>query len=221
MRGDSIRDLYAKTLALMGLGVLAGAGALVDYWPSGTRLPRVVAVFPQPAEFALPPIPVPEQVPVAAASVARVRRPAPIPARAAVDVPSLPVAVSTAGIAADPVELVAPLAGPAPAPALAPVSVLASAGEEIALSDPDLAVRTDAEPVEMVAAFSAPSAALGVDDHPAGVITGALKSAGSSIVRTGMKTGASFVDMLRVVNRAMRRALPAERPGFSFDDETN
>ena len=34
MRGDSLRDLYAKVIAVVGLGVLAGAGALVDYWPS-------------------------------------------------------------------------------------------------------------------------------------------------------------------------------------------
>ena len=48
MRGDSIRDLYAKTLALLGLGVLAGTGALVDYWPSGVRLPAVESSFVQP-----------------------------------------------------------------------------------------------------------------------------------------------------------------------------
>lgn len=33
MRGDSLRDFYAKTLAVLGLGLLAGAGAIVDYWP--------------------------------------------------------------------------------------------------------------------------------------------------------------------------------------------
>jgi hypothetical protein len=41
VRGDSLRDLYAKTLAVMGLGLLAAAGAVVDYWPVGGELPRV------------------------------------------------------------------------------------------------------------------------------------------------------------------------------------
>ena len=41
MRGDSLRDFYAKTLAVVGLGLLAGAGAIVDYWPVGGPLPGV------------------------------------------------------------------------------------------------------------------------------------------------------------------------------------
>jgi hypothetical protein len=41
MRGDSVRDLYAKALALIGLAVLAGAGALMDYWPVQGSLPVV------------------------------------------------------------------------------------------------------------------------------------------------------------------------------------
>jgi hypothetical protein len=43
VRGDSLRDLYAKTLALLGLGLLAGVGALVDYWPVGVGAPQVAA----------------------------------------------------------------------------------------------------------------------------------------------------------------------------------
>ena len=41
MRGDSLRDLYAKTLAVLGLGLLAGAGAVVDYWPVGSSAPAI------------------------------------------------------------------------------------------------------------------------------------------------------------------------------------
>jgi hypothetical protein len=44
VRGDSLRDFYAKTLAVAGLGLLAGAGAIVDYWPVGGPLPAVTRV---------------------------------------------------------------------------------------------------------------------------------------------------------------------------------
>jgi hypothetical protein len=44
VRGDSLRDFYAKTLAVLGLGVLAGAGAIVDYWPVSQDVPDVHAV---------------------------------------------------------------------------------------------------------------------------------------------------------------------------------
>ena len=43
MRGDSLRDLYAKTLAVIGLGLLAGAGAVVDYWPVGSSAPAIAS----------------------------------------------------------------------------------------------------------------------------------------------------------------------------------
>ena len=43
MRGDSLRDLYAKTLAVLGLGLLAGAGAVVDYWPVGSSTPEIAS----------------------------------------------------------------------------------------------------------------------------------------------------------------------------------
>lgn len=43
MRGDSLRDFYAKTLAVMGLGLLACAGAIVDYWPVNEELPSTPA----------------------------------------------------------------------------------------------------------------------------------------------------------------------------------
>lgn len=44
MRGDSLRDFYAKTLAVVGLGLLACAGAIVDYWPVNGELPAVQTV---------------------------------------------------------------------------------------------------------------------------------------------------------------------------------
>jgi len=44
VRGDSLRDFYAKTLAVLGLGVLAATGAAVDYWPVGEEWPSVSKV---------------------------------------------------------------------------------------------------------------------------------------------------------------------------------
>lgn len=42
MRGDSIRDLYAKSLAILGLALLGAVGAAVDYWPTDLATPRAV-----------------------------------------------------------------------------------------------------------------------------------------------------------------------------------
>ena len=53
MRGDSLRDLYAKALAILGLGLLGLAGALVDYWPVRSDLP-VVAALGLPVGLGLP-----------------------------------------------------------------------------------------------------------------------------------------------------------------------
>lgn len=54
MRGDSLRDFYAKTLAVLGLGVLAATGAAVDYWPVSEDWPTVAEVSGlQPAVSAL------------------------------------------------------------------------------------------------------------------------------------------------------------------------
>ena len=54
MRGDSLRDLYAKTLALFGLALLAGVGALVDYWPASGALPVVASPMPGPVRSVCP-----------------------------------------------------------------------------------------------------------------------------------------------------------------------
>jgi hypothetical protein len=54
VRGDSLRDLYAKALALLGLGLLGAAGALVDYWPVRGGLPVVASALVLPASFGVP-----------------------------------------------------------------------------------------------------------------------------------------------------------------------
>lgn len=54
MRGDSLRDLYAKALALLGLGLLGAAGALVNYWPVRGDLPAVASTLARPGRSDLP-----------------------------------------------------------------------------------------------------------------------------------------------------------------------
>jgi hypothetical protein len=44
MRGDSLRDFYAKSLAVLGLAVLGALGAVVDYWPAAFTVPTTAAV---------------------------------------------------------------------------------------------------------------------------------------------------------------------------------
>ena len=75
MRGDSLRDFYAKTLAVLGLGLLAGAGALVDYWPVNEELPVTPAVTGLVATAPLPPPILTVEIP---APVIRVTRPRPV-----------------------------------------------------------------------------------------------------------------------------------------------
>jgi hypothetical protein len=54
VRGDSLRDLYAKALALLGLGLLGAAGALVNYWPVRGDLPVVASALVLPDRSGLP-----------------------------------------------------------------------------------------------------------------------------------------------------------------------
>jgi hypothetical protein len=206
MRGDSIRDLYAKTLALVGLGVLAGTGALVDYWPSGVQLPAVESVLPR-AEIA-------RSLPVA-----RFDRPAVRPVAVAQVRSSRTAPRAVAPIAED-------TASGTPEPSLVPADVLASAseleqrpvarfipisfsadedealhGEEVSLSDPAFFRPTS------TLALSAPAVVLSDDDSD-GRITGVVKRTGTTLVRGSRKTGASIWEMVRVVGGAVRKALP-------------
>jgi hypothetical protein len=52
------------------------------------------------------------------------------------------------------------------------------------------------------------SQAAGTDDSNSGFLASAFRKTGTSIVRTGVKTGTSLVDAVRVVGSVVRRALP-------------
>jgi hypothetical protein len=98
VRGDSLRDFYAKTFVVLGLGVIAGAGALVDYWPTGSDVPAVASVrLPQPAIRTI----APDFRIVIPAPIVRAAVPRPLPVSPAAD-----VMVATLSIASpEPVEL--------------------------------------------------------------------------------------------------------------------
>lgn len=182
--------------------MLAGAGALVDYWPVGINLP-----FAAPAATASPMISGP------------------------LDVPADPMVL--AGGTSIPVVQISPVSQPAvtPAPALDP---LLSA---IATVDPFLTrtVTIDAPPPPVAALTVAPElretmstlalaeARLGLDapvpmlfadasGHRSGMedglLAGAFRKTGTSIVRTSMRTGSSLADAFRVVGSVVRRVWP-------------
>jgi hypothetical protein len=207
MRGDSIRDFYAKTLALLGLGVLAGTGALVDYWPSGVAMPAVESglSLPQTARSLPVPAVIPEFRPAVSrtAAVREVSAPEPVVVELAEAprLPVLPIASMTEMVLLEAVNLSRPAAS-MPVETFAASFDDAALGQEIVLSQPTV-VRAS---TTLALAGSAMSSSEG-EGHD-GLITGAVKRTGTSILRTGRKTGASIVEAFRVVSGAFRRALP-------------
>ena len=214
MRGDSVRDLYAKTLALLGLGVLAGTGALVDYWPVGVSTPAVSTPFsqtPLPGPLATNAVGV---LPALLDSAPVAIRPSPRPAHVAVAAappPPVPALLVTTH-ASLPLGSIVELRGPD----LIQESQVALASDSF--TDQDEAVSSG---FTIAAAVDPPTgeprarlmpadpASTGLADEGDGPITGVFKKAGSSIVKTGAKTGASIFDTFRIVSGMVRRALPA------------
>ncbi len=210
VRGDSRRDLYSKALALCGLGALAGAGAVVDYWPVAVRFPAAPAPLVHDLGT-VPPAPrMAEDAFAVLASLIDVTRDTRQPSRApaaqavstlqpaVVGAPELraPLPVSTAAL----FDIGTPIALE-----MLPAPVLVSARQEMP------------EPVIVPAGLVAPAQAPRLDngfasaadggDEP-GLLASAFRKTGSSIVRTGVRTGSSLVDVVRVVGGAVRRAWP-------------
>lgn len=209
VRGDSRRDLYAKSLALCGLGVLAGVGALVDYWPVAIR-------FPTAAAAVTPRVPAPLPVPADAFDrVGRVRlaldaqaarrpvpasAPAPTPERTNVErteaAPALLASVvpPSEDVALSRIATVRRLPGPPPPrPALPQFDTPPSTSTLVLLDAPD------------------PGPAGTADDRGGpggGVLVNAFRATGQSLARTGAATGASLAGAFRRVGSAVRWALP-------------
>jgi hypothetical protein len=188
-------------LALCGLGVLAGAGALVDYWPVGVRFP--LAASPAVASPA---------------------------GTSATTSDADPLSV-LAGLLAAPQQSIIDAPAP-PARVEPPVRLLAY--ESLPTMDAGFDIGTPVE-IETLPApafvnvrnevptlpgspvqLTAPAITQGLDEDftraasggQGSFITSAFRRTGASIVRTGVKTGSSLVDAVRVVGGVVRRALP-------------
>ena len=196
MRGDSLRDLYAKTLALVGLGLLAGVGALVDYWPVGVGVPQVAAVgLEMPDRVAMLPA---HDIDIPVLPAAPAARPAAVMALAALFAEPAPSLRLGSPIALDPVAVPAVVvttiaADPAPTPAPT-VPVVAQASVPPLVAGPDF----DPELVFQMAS----------DESDGGFLSGAMdvmRSTGSTIARGGVITGTSIVGALRIVSGAFKK----------------
>jgi len=203
VRGDSLRDLYAKTLAVLGLSVLAGVGALVDYWPAGIRYPVVASTFspstllPSPLTVAsarvVPPAPVSRATPVRARQE---QSPAPELATFSVYEPALPLG---AELQLGSTQVLTPVPSP--------VAVVArridfGAAAIVELDEPaDEALSPAVVPTDAVSDESA-------DTGDRGFVSDALNRTTTSLVRTGRWTGASIVSAVRVMRDVVGRAIP-------------
>ena len=205
MRGDSLRDLYAKTLALFGLALLAGVGALVDYWPASGALPVVASPMPGPVPVRLPnlaSIDVDTLKPSAAAPTA-IAQPRPALVRRA------PVN-RTVDVALHALPLV-------PVVDDIPVTDAVTLGEPPlpAAVTPVVATRLPAPEIELppapVPGFGpSPPGSAGGDGSADGFFdnaTSAFKKTGESIVNTTVKTGSSIIKAFGVVGGAFKKVI--------------
>jgi len=228
MRGDSLRDLYAKTIAVCGLGLLAGAGALVDYWPTGVVMPVVGPAFATPQLASALPVPA-SALKAPALDVAVVRRDtrdAQLEARdirtAQLDArdvrraqlqlgqssesePSRTFALDVTPVSSVEYGEAIALAEPSSL-TLRASAAYASLGQEIAFGAPE-AQNDDV----LVAAVYPAAPVASSSDSGNGFISGAadtFRKTGSTIANAGSKAGAAIIGGFRTMTGAMRRVNP-------------
>jgi hypothetical protein len=190
VRGDSLRDLYAKTLAVIGLALLAGAGAIVDYWPVPAPVPRVDS----------PRLPAPSSPSLAQRLDQRIPAPkmqAPVVVRGTIHAKN----VGSARFLTATPAVVAQMSLP-PAPIPVPQA-------SWALMDTESMSQLMAQTPELIAVAwqAAPTTTPAATDQP-GFIGGALRKTKDSIVKTGAVTGATIADAVRGVGRAFKKVSP-------------
>ncbi|MEO7191288.1 MAG: hypothetical protein ABI051_09545 [Vicinamibacterales bacterium] len=205
MRGDSIRDLYAKMLALIGLGVLAGVGALVDSWPLGmarNEAPAAGPAAPAPvATTSAPQYATANPHPFVARPLARHRAvPDAIEMRASAEPLAVPASFS----------ITTPGGPLGRSVGLGVFSAVEPAADMLVAVATDLSVSVADDPPAylMTERLAAPVSSLPDSANDDGLITSAFRKTGSSIVKTGIKTGSSIYDAVRGLSGAMRRVLP-------------
>jgi hypothetical protein len=190
VRGDSVRDLYAKTLAVMGLGLLAGAGAVVDYWPVGDTMPAVrAAALPTP------------DAPILTQNL-DLQIPPPDLGLRALTRPAIRLAVGAKLFMAPAAPNSTP---PVPAPALPPpVPVPDWQAFPVAVAVPE---SLSASVVDM--GFAAMMPASDPDaDGSTGLIGGAIRKTKDSLRRTGAVTRSSLADAMRGMVGAFKKVTP-------------
>jgi hypothetical protein len=214
MRGDSLRDFYAKTLALLGLALVGALGALVDYWPASQPLPLVMKAIPSPAPAGVaarvesvragaPSLFASGSLAIGRAVAVTTRSSRRSPDRGpTAPIASFPISWSAADLV--PARVVAafePPPPPAASFATTPVAALPLSQVALLAPQPDL-------PAEAV--FTPHGSGGGYGHGDTGFLsdaTEAAKKAGTSIMTGTVKTGASIVDGLRTVGGAVRRGL--------------
>jgi len=202
VRGDSRQDLYAKTVALLGLGLLAGAGALVDYWPTDLGVPRAASALLRPARAHALAIP---QSPPDLAMTAMVRGASPR------------IADATPAASVEPADLVTSLDADVtpPPPVLAafdvtPMPVASVSAPAVALSVPAAPASAEELAPRLEPAVRQVASGAGTDDSS--FLGGALRTAGGSIVNAGgsivsagAKAGSTVAGAFRAAAGAVRK----------------
>lgn len=186
MRGDSLRDFYAKTLAVVGLGLLAGAGAVVDYWPVGSAMPVVGS----------PSLPVPSRPELAERFDVVIPRP--VFHAATVEsaiIRSGPVGAAALRRASFIPALVTPEPEPIPVAPIPELELNVDASWPLVAASSITLAELDAAPPQPVL------------ESP-GMISGALRKTKDSIIRTGMVTGGSIRDAFKGVLGAFKKVTP-------------
>ena len=217
VRGDSLRDFYAKGLALVGLGMLAGAGAVVDYWPATLDVPRV-ARTPQINQ------PAPVRPPRASGlDPSFMRASLPVAPVSRSDHSSQSFTTQPAGTGATPLALQGANTGTEPVMRsfVAEGAMPLTSGRRIALAAAPVVpampmpstepAAVENGPVEPPAPRETPAAAAmlaSTAPPPDGFFSGALKKTGASIMKGGAATGASIADAFRSVFGAFKKVSP-------------
>lgn len=203
VRGDSLRDLYAKALALLGLAVLAAAGALFDYWPITNEFPMVARIA-TPVVRDVPSVALTANAAAAMVAAAEPRDRA-RPAIAAPPPVAVPVALAPVAVAAIAISTSAYQMDLGTRAVFAPIDV--AAAEEPALGAVSVSAPPQAVVVERMPT-AGPGPGESADDGSAvGAVTDALKKTGQTIARTGARTGASIRDALVSFGGAFRKIL--------------